>query len=1609
MTENVVGNAVIKASVDSTGVDAGVERVGKSLDGMAARAKAAAGQASQAVGSVGTGGEGAADKLDRTTQRIIGQIERVTAAARAGGRDTAAYFESIGQARGANLDALRPYLDQLKQAETLQRGAGVSAAQMANNLRMVGPQITDIVTQLAGGQAPLQVFIQQGGQLKDIFGGIAPAARALGTAVLGLINPITVSAAALVGLAAAYKLGADESVAFERALVMSGNSVGRTSGQLQDMAKSVSGIAGTQHNAAAAIAELSGSTRIAGDNLQSFATTAVLLDRTLGQTFAESRKQLEELAKSPAEASLKLNDQYNYLTAAVYRQIKALEESGRAGEAAALAQRAFFDEAASRAKTLDDQLGYIARTWRDIKGEVLGVVDAIAQIGRPSTTEAQINAIRQSIAAARAVQDRSSGGGLLDAGVSFLAGQRAQNLQGELDALERRLQRESEVVEAQEAGNRARKAGIEWERQLGELVDQDTKRENERYQIVIKGLAAGKDTVQINQALAQYEKLNAKKTSSGGKTLEQQQAEDYAKIIGELNQVQEKYRAEVENVSEAEKVLAKARNEGKLQDLPAEYRKVIEAKAADLEATRALQDAEKRRFDALVAQINVDVASAEKNADTNETLRKQLADLESSTKKLGATKRQLLEIEQQDIDLKIQSAEIDLKLAEIAGKSTIELQTQITLLRQLKDARTVAFDRQRYLDTEKAAEEAAKHEQEAFKKSAEEINRGLTDSLFRAAESGKNVFETLRTSIEGMFNNLVLKPVVKAIFDPISGEIATIVNGVVGGVKTAAAGSSGLQSLGNFGGALSGGSKILSWLGTGGSGLSIYSLGSTLALPSIGAGALGSGLITSSGSGILLGSGTGLSAAAAGGGTGLSLAAGGASIGGGALGSGITAGAGTAAGAGSATGLAAIPGWGWAAAAAVLAASLLGGGGGAPKGGGSVTFGSSGLMPDATRLFGPNSADELLTNATSNLYSTFKTVAEQFGGSADKIRIALGFDTDPGGKASNRIASYVETALGQVPFLQAGRDVGRDEATLKSELQIEGSRVMLAALQNADLKQGFNDIFSRLDPATASPDAIESLLQLAATLRDVGENAKQLPGVMGSVAELSATAREALVGFAGGLDAFVQNQAGYYQNFYSVQERASQSQKNLTTAFQSLGIAFEQVDTRGEFRNLVEGLDLTDTAQAALYGGLLKLQQPLSEWITATDELAKSSKDAADALTRQNLETRRGDLNTQISDLTATYGDLSKSLDALENPARTVAQRFLDLGQEIGNLDTEMRRILGTAGVSLTDQLSAAVNSRAGVFGAQLSLQDTRNSTIVQQFLDGGDKQGAVDFLTTMFDYLIAAIPTADNPGDFANRAASVLTQRENIRASITTESAQTELDLTRTARELRITGLETEIENLRTMAGVADDISRTLVDLRTGSLSALSPTDQLAVARTNFDAILAGARGGDVKALQQLTGAGTGLLTEAQSFFASGGDYAGTFDQVTNALDAVGMQLANVPTQLSVAQESLTALQGTKDAAVTTATNSGNILTGLTTIDTALGTALTNKDSTLVTLTTAINAQITAWNIERDALRAEFDTVRDAYRELVDDLETVTGDLSRLAGNANLAAAAAA
>lgn len=72
-----------------------------------------------------------------------------------------------------------------------------SAAQTANAMRMIPAQMTDIVVGLSTGQSPFMVLMQQGGQLKDMFGGIGPAIKGVGTYVMGLVNPYSVAAAAV--------------------------------------------------------------------------------------------------------------------------------------------------------------------------------------------------------------------------------------------------------------------------------------------------------------------------------------------------------------------------------------------------------------------------------------------------------------------------------------------------------------------------------------------------------------------------------------------------------------------------------------------------------------------------------------------------------------------------------------------------------------------------------------------------------------------------------------------------------------------------------------------------------------------------------------------------------------------------------------------------------------------------------------------------------------------------------------------------------------------------------------------------------------------------------------------------------------------------------------------------------------------------------------------------------------------------------------------------------------------------------------------------------------------------------------------------------------------
>ncbi|KAA6196369.1 phage tail tape measure protein [Pseudomonas lactis] len=272
---------------------------------------------------------------------------------------------------------------------------GNTAKQTAAALRGVPAQFTDIAVSLQGGQAPLTVLLQQGGQLKDMFGGIAPAAKALGGYVLGLINPFTLAAAAVAALGLAYYKGSEEADAYNEALILSGNVAGTSASQLSDMARQVSATVGTTGAAAEVLAKLAGNGKIASESFGQITEAALQMEKATGRAIDETIAEFAKIAKDPVAAAKELNDQYHFLTASVYSQIVALKEQGDTVGAAKLLTDTYASTIETRTGEITQNLGIIERGWNAVRDAVKGALDATKEIGRTQTLEQQAEVIRQ--------------------------------------------------------------------------------------------------------------------------------------------------------------------------------------------------------------------------------------------------------------------------------------------------------------------------------------------------------------------------------------------------------------------------------------------------------------------------------------------------------------------------------------------------------------------------------------------------------------------------------------------------------------------------------------------------------------------------------------------------------------------------------------------------------------------------------------------------------------------------------------------------------------------------------------------------------------------------------------------------------------------------------------------------------------------------------------------------------------------------------------------------------------------------------------------------------------------------------------------------------------
>ncbi|EBH0779995.1 phage tail tape measure protein [Salmonella enterica] len=219
---------------------------------------------------------------------------------------------------------------------------------------------------------------------------MSPKGLMIGGAVGGI-------AAAVYGLGKAFYEGQKESEEFNKQLILTGNYAGKTTGQLNEMAKSLAGNGVTQHDAAGVLAQVVGSGSFTGPAVDMVSRTAARMQEAVGQSVDETIRQFKRLQDDPVNAAKELDKTLHFLTATQLEQIRVLGEQGRTADAAKIAMSAYSEEMNKRMGDVHDNLGWVERAWNSLGDAAKWAWDRMLDIGREDTLDEKIKKLQEKI------------------------------------------------------------------------------------------------------------------------------------------------------------------------------------------------------------------------------------------------------------------------------------------------------------------------------------------------------------------------------------------------------------------------------------------------------------------------------------------------------------------------------------------------------------------------------------------------------------------------------------------------------------------------------------------------------------------------------------------------------------------------------------------------------------------------------------------------------------------------------------------------------------------------------------------------------------------------------------------------------------------------------------------------------------------------------------------------------------------------------------------------------------------------------------------------------------------------------------------------------------
>ncbi|CTW48607.1 Minor tail protein precursor H [Escherichia coli] len=616
--------------------------------------------------------------------------------------------KELGEASDlADLMAVRVSQSFKKQAAAVEQGlsrqalaaqkAGISVGQYKAAMRTLPMQFTDVTTQLAGGQNPWLILLQQGGQIKDSFGGMIPMFRGLAGAVSLPAVGIGALAAATGVLAYAWYRGDATLSEFNKTLVLSGNQSGLTADRMLTLSRAGQAAGLTFNQARESLAAMVNAGVRGGEQFDAINQSVARFASASDVEVDKVAEAFGKLTTDPTSGLIAMAKLFHNVTA---EQIAYVAQLQRSGDEAGALQAANdiatkgFDEQTRRLK---ENMGTL-ETWADKTGKAFkSMWDAILDIGRPESSADMLASAQKAFDEAdkkwQWYQSRSQRRGKTS---SFRA-----NLQGAWDD-----------------------------------------RENARL-----GLAAATLQSDMEKAGELAARDRAERESS------------QLKYTGEAQKAYERLLTPLEKYTARQEELNRALKDGKI--LQADYNTLMASAKKDYESTQkkpsgvkvSAGERQEDRAHAAMLSLETELRTLEKHSGANEKISQQRRDLWKAENqyvvlKEAATKRQLSEQEKSLLAHEKETLEYKRQLAELGDKvehqkRLNELAQQAARFEQQQSAKQAAISAKARGLTDRQAQ------RESEEQRLREVYGDNPDALAKATSALKNTWsaeEQLRGS-----------------------------------------------------------------------------------------------------------------------------------------------------------------------------------------------------------------------------------------------------------------------------------------------------------------------------------------------------------------------------------------------------------------------------------------------------------------------------------------------------------------------------------------------------------------------------------------------------------------------------------------------------------------------------------------------------------------------------------------------------------------------------------------------------------------------------------------------------------------------------------------------